>query len=61
MHVFHPMTSVLGTACRSTRSCLPETDKQQRVQKKQKTTYRNPKVKCSLKIRPILLYMQKRH
>ena len=27
MHAFHPMTSVLGTACRSTHSCLPGTDK----------------------------------
>ena len=48
MHVFHPMTSVLGTACHSTRSCLPGTDKEERVHEKQKTTYRNPKVKRSL-------------
>ena len=61
MHVFRPMTSVLGTVCHSTHSCLLGTDKEQRVHEKQKTTYRNPKVKCSLKIRPILLYMQKRH
>ena len=48
MHVFCPMTSVLGTVYHSTRSCLPGTDKEQRVHEKQKTTYRNPKVKRSL-------------
>ena len=48
MHVFRPMTSVLGTARRSTRSCLRGTDMEQKVHEKQKTTYRNPKVKCSL-------------
>ena len=48
MHAFHPMTSVLGTACCSTRSCLPGTDKEQRVHEKQKTTDRNPKIKRSL-------------
>ena len=48
MYAFHPMTSVLGTACRSTCSCIPGTDKEQKVHKKQKTTYRSPKVKCSL-------------
>ena len=48
MYAFHPMTSVLGTACRSTCSCIPGTDKEQKVHKKQKTTYRSPKVKHSL-------------
>ena len=48
MRAFPPMTSVLGTACGSTRSCLPGTDKEQRVHEKQKTTYRDPIVKRSL-------------
>ena len=48
MHALHPMTSVLGTACHSTRSCLSGPGKEQRVREKQKATYRNPIVKCSL-------------
>ena len=48
MYVFCPMTSVLGTAYRSTCSCIPGTDKEQRVHEKQKTTHRSPKVKHSL-------------
>ena len=48
MHAFRPMTSVLGTACHSTCSCIPGTDKEQKVHEKQKTTYRSPKVKHSL-------------
>ena len=48
MHVFHPMTSVLGTVWHPTRSYLQGTDKEQRVHEKQKTTYKNPKVKRSL-------------
>ena len=43
-----PVTSVLGTGCRSTGSRLPGTDKEQRVHEKQLTTHRNPKVKRSL-------------
>ena len=56
MHAFRPLTSVLGTACRSPRCCLPGIDKEQRVHEKQKTIYRNPKVKRSLTI-PLLYYI----
>ena len=57
MHAFRPMTSVLGTACRSPRCCLPGIDKEQRVHEKQKTIYRNPKLKRSLTIPLFLLYL----
>ena len=36
-----PMISVLRTACRSTHSCFPGTDKEQRVLKKQHTKEEN--------------------
>ena len=42
------MTSVLETVCRSTCSCLAGTDKEQKGHEKQKTAYKNPKVKRSL-------------
>ena len=48
MHMLCPMTSVLGTLRRSTHSCLPGTDKEQRVHEKQKATYKNPKVPWQL-------------